>query len=89
VEVPEPGAAIEVLLKLAVTPVGRPDADKPIAELKEPEMAVVIVDVPWLPCATETAVGEAEIVKLAGPVTVRLIVVVWVIPPPIPVIVMG
>ena len=89
VDVPEPGAAMVVLLKLTVTPEGWPDADKPMAEPKEPDAAVVIVDVPLLPRATETAVGEAEMVKLAGPTTVRLSVVVWVIPPPIPVMVIG
>jgi hypothetical protein len=89
VELPAPGAAMDVLLKLTVTPVGWPDAAKPIAELNEPEMVVVIVDVPWLPSATETAVGEAAMVKAAGPVTVRLTVVVCVIPPPIPVMVIG
>ena len=29
-------------------------------------MAEVMVDVPLLPCATETEVGEADMVKLAG-----------------------
>jgi hypothetical protein len=89
VDVPEPGAAMEVLLKLTVTPEGWPDADKPMAELNDPDTAVVIVDVPLLPLATETAVGEAEIVKFAGPTTVRLSVVVCVMPPPIPVMVIG
>jgi len=89
VEVPEPGAAIDVLLKLAVTPVGMPEADKPIAELNEPETAVVMVEVPLLPSATETDVGEEEMVKLAGPVTVKFTVAVCVIPPPTPVIVIG
>lgn len=64
VEVPDPGAAMGVGLKLTVTPVGWPDADKPMAASKPPETAVVIVDVPLLPCTTETEVGEAEMVKL-------------------------
>ena len=34
VDMPDPGAAIEAGLKLAVTPVGRPTADKAIRELK-------------------------------------------------------
>lgn len=63
VEVPEPGAAIEVGLKVAVTPVGAPLAVNAIAELKPPETAVVIVELPLLPCTTETEVGEAPIVK--------------------------
>jgi len=49
VEVPEPGAAMEVGLKPTVTPVGWPVADKAIAELKPPETVVVIVEVPLLP----------------------------------------
>jgi hypothetical protein len=63
VEVPEPGAAMVEELKLAVTPVGAPLAVKAIAELKPPETVVVSVDLPLLPCATETEVGEAESAK--------------------------
>ena len=89
VDVPEPGAAIEILLKLTVTPAGWPDADKAIAELKLPETAVVIVDVPLLPCATETAVGEAEMLKFAGAVTVRMTVVEFTVLPAVPVTVIA
>lgn len=64
VDVPEPGAAMDVGLKLTVTPVGWPVADNAMAELKPPETEVVIVDVPLLPCTTETDAGEAEMVKL-------------------------
>src|SRR4051812_28344467 len=63
VELPAPGAAIEAGLKEAVTPAGRPEAESEMALLKPPETAVVIVEVPVPPCATETEVGEAEIVK--------------------------
>ena len=63
VEVPEPGAAMDVGLKLTVTPAGWPDADMAMAELKPPDTAVVMVDVPLFPCTTETEVGEAEMVK--------------------------
>ena len=63
VEVPEPGAAIDVWLKPTVTPAGAPDAVRPMAESNPPETAVVMVEVPLLPAATETAAGEAEIVK--------------------------
>jgi len=62
VEVPEPGAANDGGLKVTVTPAGWPVADKPMAESKPPDTAVVIVDVPLLPRTTETAVGEAEMV---------------------------
>jgi len=34
-----------------------------MAELKPPETEVVIVDEPLLPSATETEVGEAEMLK--------------------------
>lgn len=45
-DVPDPGAAIVTGLKVTVTPLGWPEAESAIAELNEPEMAVVIVDVP-------------------------------------------
>ena len=48
VEDPEPGAAIELGLKVMVTLLPPPEADKPIAELKVPETAVVSVEVPEL-----------------------------------------
>ena len=63
VELPEPGAAIDAGLKLTVTPAGWPDAVKAMAELKPPEIPVVIVDVPLPPWTTETDPGEAEMVK--------------------------
>jgi hypothetical protein len=63
VEVPEPGAAIEVGLKLTVTPVGWPVADRATAESKPPETAVVMVELPLDPTTTETAVGEAASVN--------------------------
>jgi hypothetical protein len=73
VEVPEPGAAMEDGLKLTVTPDGAPDAVRATAELNPPETAVVIVELPLLPAATETAVGDAESVKagvcVEGPVS--------------------
>ncbi len=86
VEVPDPGAAMEAGLRLAVTPVGAPEADKAMAEVKPPETAVVMVDLPLLPCATETDVGEAEMVKagVVDEVTVSETVAVCVIPSPAP-----
>ena len=63
VEVSDPGAATGLGLKLTVTPLGWPAADKLTAELKPPEMARVIVAVPWLPWTTETEAGDAERVK--------------------------
>ena len=43
VELPEPGAAIDVGLKLAVTPAGSPLAESDTAELKPPETVVETV----------------------------------------------
>ena len=86
VDVPEPGAAIGLGLKLAVTRDGRPLADKVIAELKPPEIVVVIVDVPELPGATLIDEGEALMVKLGlVPVTVNETVVVATVLPEVPV----
>lgn len=66
VELPEPGAAMEAGLKLTVTPLGCPDADNEMAELKPPEMVVEIEDVPLFPCSTESEAGEAEMAKLGA-----------------------
>ena len=49
VELPEPGAAIEVGLNVAVAPVGRPVALRATAALKPPETVVVTVDDPEAP----------------------------------------
>lgn len=61
VEVPVP--VMEVGLKPIVTPDGWPEADNVTAELKPPVAVLVMVDVPELPCTTETEVGEAERLK--------------------------
>src|SRR5215469_16876597 len=87
VEVPAPGAAMVVGLKLTVVPEGTPEADRLTALLNPPFTVVVIVDVPWLPCATLTEVGAAEIAKPAAAVTVRLTVALCWTPPPLPVMV--
>ena len=90
-EVPEPGAAIDAGVKLTVTPVGCPVADKATAELNPPEIATVTVDEPLLPCSTDTEPGDAEMVKsgvVAG-VTVNVTVVECISPPPEPVTVIG
>ncbi len=85
VELPEPGAAIDVGLKAAVTPVGSPLAESDIAELKPPETLVETVLDPLPPAATERLVGDALSVKLGevAAFTVTGITVVWVIPPPV------
>lgn len=63
VELPDPGAAIEVGLNVTVTPVGWPDADNATAESNPPETAVVMVEEPLDPTTTETEVGEAASVN--------------------------
>ena len=91
VELPEPGAAMDVGLKVTVTPVGWPLALSAIAELKPPETAVVMVEVPLPPCTTDTEVGEAESVNAGVPaaVTVSDSDAVCVRPPPVPVTVIA
>ena len=62
-EVP-PLLAMDAGLKLTPRPDGPPVADKATAESKPFRKVAVIVDVPLLPCATETELGEAEREKL-------------------------
>jgi len=89
VELPEPGAAMEVGLKLTVTPFPAPEDDKLIAELKLPEIAVVIFEVLERPLVMLKVVGDALMVKLgAVPVTVSVTVVVSRVLPEVPVTVM-
>ena len=82
VELPPPGAAIVLGLKLTVVPLGAPLAVRLIPLLNPPLTVVAIVEVPELPCATLTEVGEPVSVKLAAAVTVRVTVALcWVSPP--------
>jgi hypothetical protein len=86
VEEPAPGAGMVLGLKLTVTLLGWPVADKAMAELKPPEIVVVIVEWPELPGLTVIDVGDALMVKLgAVPVTVRETVVVSLVLPEVPV----
>ena len=48
-DLPEPGAAMELGVKVIVTPVGSPEADRAMPESKPPESAVVTVAVPLWP----------------------------------------
>ena len=75
VELPLPGAAIEVGLKAAVTPEGSPEAESETAELKPPLTVVEMVLVPEAPCTTETLAGDALTAKsgVAAEVTVKFI----------------
>jgi hypothetical protein len=61
VDVPFP--VIDVGLNPTVTPVGAPEADKATAESNPPLTVLVIVDLPELPCATDTEPGDAERLK--------------------------
>jgi len=91
VELPEPGAAMDAGLKLTVTPVGCPVADKATAELNPPETATATVDEPLLPCTTVTEAGDPEMVKsgIGAGFTASVTVVVCIRPPPEPVTVIG
>jgi hypothetical protein len=90
VDVPDPGTAIELGLKVTVCWLPCPEADSVIAELKLPETAVVIVALPDALLATVIEPGEAVTVNPAATpdVTVSETVVLCVNPPPVPVIVM-
>lgn len=59
VELPLPGAAIDVGLKLAVTPLGSPEIESATDALNPFETEVEIVLAPELPCVTVKLVGEA------------------------------
>ena len=89
VELPAPGAAIGLGLKLTVVPLGAPLAVRLIALLNPPLTVVAIVEVPELPCATLTEVGEPVSVKLAAAVTVRVTVALCWVSPPFPSTVIG
>jgi hypothetical protein len=86
VEEPEPGAAIDVGLKLAVAPAGKPEAESDKAELKLPDIVVVIVAAPAPPAVTARLDGAEAITKsaVAAALTVKLIVAECVFPPPAP-----
>ena len=89
VDFPEPGAAMELGLKVTVWAAPCPEADRLIAELKPPEIVVVMVAVPELLRATLIDVGEALMVKFGLLlVTVRETVVVSTVLPEVPLTVM-
>lgn len=62
VEVP-PVPAIGLVLNETLTPAGFPEAERVTAELKPPETTAETVDVPELPCTTESEAGDADRVK--------------------------
>jgi len=65
VELPFPGAAMEVGLKLAVTPAGNPATDSETAELKPPLIVVETATPPELPWVRVSDAGEAARLKSA------------------------
>lgn len=69
VKVTELVDVVGLVPKLAVTPLGRPEADKVTLPVNPPEGVTVIVLLPVLPCVTLTLDGEADSEKLAPPVT--------------------
>jgi hypothetical protein len=73
----------------AVTPLGRPEALRVVAELKPPVLVMVIVLAPLLPWVMVREAGEALTVKfgVAEEFTVRAMVVVAVRLPEVPVMV--
>ena len=66
VELPEPGAARDDGLKVAVTPAGVPEADNATADEKLPLIEEVTPTDPLAPCATESVVGDAASEKFAA-----------------------
>ena len=76
---------IDCVLNEAVTPLGRPEADSVTDPVKPFRLVCVMVLLPLLPGLTISEVGEAERVK---PLTISVMVVVWVNEPEVPVTVM-
>ena len=63
VELPPPGAAIEAVLKAAVTPPGNPETDNETAELNPPVTEVEIVALLEPPWVTSKLAGDALTAK--------------------------
>jgi hypothetical protein len=61
---PDPGAAMDLGLKVTVRPFPCPEAEREMAELKPPETAVVTLEAPEDLLATVMEPGEADRVKL-------------------------
>lgn len=90
VEVPAPGAGIELWVKVTVVPLPCPEADKVIPEEKLPEIVVVMAALPEPPRITLIVVGDTLSEKLGTTwVTVNMTVVLPVNGEEVPVTVMG
>jgi hypothetical protein len=81
--------ADEAGLNEAVTPVGAPDAAKVTLPENGLTSVTLIVSVPLAPCATDNVDADGFNVKLPVLVTVRVIEVLAVKVPEVPVIVIG
>jgi hypothetical protein len=86
--------SVKVLLALAgfglndaVTPLGKPEADRLTLPVKPFCGVTVTVLVPLAPCVTVTLLGDAERPKFGRTVTARAIVVIWDKLPDVPVMV--
>jgi len=66
VELPEPGAAMDVVLNVTVASVGGALAESVMAELSPPAATVEIAVLAVPPCGTVNVVGEALSVRLPG-----------------------
>jgi hypothetical protein len=79
-----PAPAILAGVKAAVTPLGKPEADKLTLPTNPFREVTVIVLAPLDPCGTLTLFGEAANPKSGAGITVRLIVVALVRLPEVP-----
>jgi len=71
--------------KVAVTPLGRPEADSVTLPLKPPPSVTVIVVVTLFPCVTNTLLGEAASVKNGpgGPARLLIRPAPFILPQPV------
>src|SRR5579862_379992 len=81
VELPLPGAAIMPGLRLTVTPLGTPEADRLIELLNPFRMAVETIELPWLPCVMVSDEGNADRLNVPpGKTVTATLVLCWVVP---------
>lgn len=72
-------------VKVAITPVGNPEADKVTLPVKPLDGVIEIALVPFVPCTTVKLLGLADKAKVGDALTVSAIVVVPVRLPDVPV----
>ena len=91
VELIEPfaGGVTEVGDTVQVAFVGQPETTARLTPLLNPFWEVTVtVEVPWLPCASVSEVGLAEIEKFGAVTTINVTLVEWLSEPLAPVTVM-